>query len=83
VSDVQVDPNNPMRIYAAFGYAFTAGQHRGGVDLSTDNGTSFTSLTAGLDIHQAPIPALQVDPVNSHYVHAAVYGLGGWTCFVP
>jgi hypothetical protein len=83
VSDVQVDPNHPMRVCAAYGFAFTAGQHRGGVDYSTDNGTTFTSLTAGLDIHQAPIAAIQFDPVDSHYLHAAVYGLGGWTTFLP
>jgi hypothetical protein len=83
VSDVQVDPNNPMRVSAALGYAFTGGQHRGGVLLSTDNGTTFTSITSGLDIHQAPIAAIQFDPVDSHYLRAAVYGLGGWTCYVP
>ena len=83
VSDVQVDPSNPMRVCAALGYGFYAGQHRGGVLLSTDNGTTFTSLTSGLDIHQAPIAAIQFDPVDSHYLHAAVYGLGGWTCFIP
>ena len=83
VSDVQVDPNNPMRVCATFGFAFTAGQHRGGVDYSTDNGATFTSLTAGLDIHQSPIAAIQFDPVDSHYLHAAVYGLGGWTTFLP
>jgi hypothetical protein len=83
VGDVQVDPANPARVCAALGYAFTAGQHRGGVLLSTDNATSFTSITSGLDIHQAPISAIQFDPVDSHYLHAAVYGLGGWTCYLP
>ncbi len=83
VSDVQIDPNNPLRVGAALGFAANAGQHRGGVLLSTDNGTTFTSLTAGLDIHQAPIAAIQFDPVDSRYIHAAVYGLGGWTGFAP
>ena len=27
--------------------------------------------------------AIQFDPVDAHYLHAAVYGLGGWTCFLP
>jgi len=83
VSDVEVDPNNPNRICAARGYAGTAAQHRGGVLLSLDNGTTFTSLTAGLDIHQAPISDIQIDPVDSRVIHAAVFGLGGWTYFAP
>jgi hypothetical protein len=83
VSDVRTDPTNPLRVCICMGYVSLAGQHRGGVLLSTDNGTSFTSLTAGLDIHQAPIAAIQLDPVDPRYIHAAVYGLGGWSCFAP
>lgn len=79
MSDVEVDPTCATRIYAAFGYAGNLGQHRGGVVMSTDNGTSFSSLTSGLDIHQAPIADLQIDPLNARYVHAAVFGLGVWT----
>jgi hypothetical protein len=51
--------------------------------LSLDNGGTFTSLTAGLDIHQAPITDIQFDPVDSRLIHAAVFGLGGWTYFGP
>ena len=83
VNDVEVDPNNPNRVCAALGFIGNLGQHRGGVLLSLDNGTSFTSLTAGLDIHQAPIADVQFDPVDSRMIHAAVYGLGGWTYFAP
>ena len=83
VSDVRVDPANPLRVAICMGFASLGGQHRGGVLLSTDNGATFTSLTAGLDIHQAPIAAIQFDPVDSRFIHAAVYGLGGWTGFAP
>ena len=83
VSDVRVDPANPNRVCICMGFVSLGGQHRGGVLLSTDNGATFTSLTAGLDIHQAPIAAVQFDPADSRYIHAAVYGLGGWTCFAP
>jgi hypothetical protein len=83
VSDVQIDPANPMRVCIAMGYAGGYNQHRGGVLLSTDNGTTFTSLTAGMSIHQAPIAAVQFDPVDSRMIHAAVYGLGGWTYSPP
>jgi DNA-binding beta-propeller fold protein YncE len=79
VSDVEIDPKNPMRVCIAMGYSTTDSQHRGGVLLSTDNGTTFTSLTAGMSIHQAPIAAVQFDPVDSSMIHAATYGLGGWT----
>jgi photosystem II stability/assembly factor-like uncharacterized protein len=83
VSDVRTDPVKPDRVCICMGFASLGGQHRGGVLLSTDNGSSFASLTAGLDIHQAPIAAVQFDPADSRYIHAAVYGLGGWTCFAP
>jgi hypothetical protein len=79
VSDVVVDPTDANRIYISLGFAGMLGQHRGGVRLSTDNGTTFNSITSGLSIHQAPIASLQVDPVDHRYLNAAVYGLGGWT----
>jgi hypothetical protein len=83
VSDVKVDPSNPNRVVICMGYGGQCIQHRGGVQVSTDNGSTFTSLTAGLDIHQAPIAAVQLDPADSHIMHAAVYGLGGWTYSGP
>lgn len=79
VSDVEVDPTCPVRVYASLGYAGHLGQHRGGVLVSGDNGTTFASLTSGLDIHQAPIADIQVDPADARFLHAAVYGLGAWT----
>jgi len=89
VSDVEVDPNCPHRIYAAYGfvgplgvpaYGFVGplGVHRGGIDVSTDNGTTWSSITSGLKLHQAPISDVQVDPSNSRYLYAAVYGQGAW-----
>lgn len=78
VSDVEVDPHCATRVYAALGYAGSLGQHRGGVLRSTDNGATFTSITAGLDLHQAPITDVQVDPATPRYVYAAVFGRGAW-----
>jgi hypothetical protein len=78
VSDVEVDPHCATRVYAALGYAGNMGQHRGGVLRSSDNGATFTSITAGLDLHQAPITDVQVDPATPRYVYAAVFGRGAW-----
>lgn len=79
VSDVVVDPTNPLRVCISHGFAFSYGRHRGGVLESLDNAETFTSLTAGLDLHQAPIASLQFDPADPRRLYAAVFGLGGWT----
>jgi len=55
VNDVEVDRHCPTRIYAALGFIATLGSHRGGVRMSSDNGSTWTSITSGLDIHQAPV----------------------------
>jgi photosystem II stability/assembly factor-like uncharacterized protein len=78
VSDVEVDPGCPTRVYAALGFVGSLGVHRGGVLVSTDNGTTWSSITSGLTLHQAPIPDIQVDPSDSRYLYAAVYGQGAW-----
>jgi hypothetical protein len=78
VSAVAVDPGCPTRIYDGFGYASQMGQHRGGVLVSSDGGTTWSSITSGLAIHQSPVAALQVDPSSSRYAYAASYGLGAW-----
>lgn len=78
VTDIEVDPNCSNRIYVAKGFAGIFVRHRGGVLLSEDNGNSFTSITAGLDIHQGPVTDIQVDPVSSQFLNAATYGIGGW-----
>ncbi|MBI4516266.1 MAG: hypothetical protein HY699_10685 [Deltaproteobacteria bacterium] len=77
-SDLEVDPDCPHRIYLALGFVATLGVHRGGLAMSNDNGTTWTSLSAGLSIHQAPIADIQLGPANSRYLYAAVYGQGGW-----
>jgi hypothetical protein len=46
--------------------------------VSTDNGTTWSSITSGLSLHQAPISDVQVDPSDSRYLYAAVYGQGAW-----
>jgi hypothetical protein len=65
-------------VYAAFGYAGQLGQHRGGIEFSDNNGTTWTSITSGLSIHDGPIANIQVDPVSTEYLWAASFGLGGW-----
>lgn len=77
VSDVDVDPNCANRVYAAFGFVQKYGQHRGGIQVSNNNGDTWTSITAGLSIHQAPIADVPVDRSTSRYVYAGIYGLGG------
>ncbi len=79
VSDVEVDPTCPLRIYVAKGYLANMIAHRGGVLVSHDNGNSFTSISSGLTLHQAPVADIQVDPVNPRKLYAASFGLGGWT----
>lgn len=78
VSDVAVDPNCSVKIYAALGYVFSLGRHRGGVLFSDDNGSTWNSITAGLAIHQSPVASIQVDPLSTEYLWAGSYGLGGW-----
>jgi hypothetical protein len=76
VSDVDVDPHCPTRLYISYGFVGTYGQHRGGISVSSNNGDTFTSITSGLPIHQAPIADVQVDLTSSQYVYAGVYGRG-------
>ncbi len=78
VSDVAVDPHCSSKVYAAFGYVGNLGSHRGGILYSNNNGTSWTSITSGLTLHQGPIANVQVDPVSTEFVWAASFGLGGW-----
>lgn len=78
VSDVEVDAHCPTLIYAALGFVGRLGQHRGGVRVSTDGGSTWTSITSGLPVHQAPIADIQSDPMDSRYLYAGVYGRGVW-----
>jgi hypothetical protein len=78
VSDVTVDPSCTTRVYAAFGYVFVFGQHRGGIEFSSDNGATWSSITSGQIIHQGPVSMVQVDPTQANSVYAAAYGRGFW-----
>lgn len=78
VSDVAVDPNCPSRVYAALGFTFIYGQHRGGIRFSADAGASWISITAGTALHQGPVTDVEVDPEDSSTVYAASYGRGFW-----
>ncbi len=78
VNDVAVDPNCPTRVYAALGFMHGIQQHRGGIQFSSDNGDSWSSITSGLSLHQSPVADVEVDQLNSRYVYAASYGTGFW-----
>jgi hypothetical protein len=78
VSDVKIDPACPSRVYAAYGFIATWGQHRGGIDLSSDNGATWKSITAGNAIHSVPITDIEIVPTASQRLFAATYGRGLW-----
>ena len=80
-NDVRIDPSNPGTVYAALwqqqeafweGGAFGGGS--GGVFKSTDGGTTWTQLTAGLpDVLEAN---LAIAPSNPNIVYAMVAAVG-------
>ncbi len=84
VSAVAIDPSCPQVVYAGYGAFYNFGQHRGGIDASSNNGATWTSLTSGLPIHQTGVSALQVERIQSpqgqasRYLYASSYGRGGW-----
>lgn len=78
VNDVAVDPACPQRVYVALGFAARRAHHRGGIQITEDNGSSWASTTSGLALHQAPVADVEVQPNNSRYIYAAVYGQGLW-----
>jgi len=78
VSDVKVDPACATRVYISYGFAAVQGLHRGGVDVSTNNGGTWQSLTAGQALHQGPVPYVQVDSLQPRTVYAGSYGRGFW-----
>ena len=51
---------------------------RGGINVSTDNGAHWTSITSGFDLHNVPITQVLVDPANPQKVYASTYGRGTW-----
>jgi hypothetical protein len=78
ISDVVVDPHCPTRVYAAQGFMGVRMQHRGGVLYTIDNGTTWSSLTSGVDLHNAPTSDIDVDKIDPRYVYVATYGRGFW-----
>lgn len=78
VSDVQVDPECPAHVYAAFGFDF-ARPHRGGVAYSADGGGTWVSLTAGTEVHGVPVASIRVAAGDPYRVYAATYGRGAWS----
>jgi hypothetical protein len=77
-SDVVVDPTCHSRIYAAVGYLDPISRTRGGIDFSSNNGASWTSLTSGADLHNVPITQILLTPGNPTHVLASTYGRGAW-----
>ena len=63
----------------ALGFLSGRQQHRGGIDVSTDNGNNWTCLTCGYALHNSPIPDVEVDAANPALVYAGTYGRGFWT----
>ncbi len=78
VDTVSVDPLNTARVIAGLGFVAGQMQHRGGIDVSCDGGGTWTNVTAGLPLHQAPIAQVAADPTSSEYTYAAVYEQGAW-----
>jgi photosystem II stability/assembly factor-like uncharacterized protein len=74
-SDVAVDPTCSSRVYAALGYMEPMSRTRGGIEYSTNNGTSWTSLTQGQPLHNVPITQVIVSATR---VLASTYGRGAW-----
>ncbi|HEY6352512.1 MAG TPA: hypothetical protein VI636_24195 [Candidatus Angelobacter sp.] len=77
-NDVAVDPTCHSRIYAAVGYLEPVSRSRGGIDVSSNNGGSWTSLTQGAALHNVPITQVILAPGNPGRVLASTYGRGSW-----
>lgn len=77
-SDVAVDPACHSRIYAALGYLEPVSRSRGGIDVSSNNGGSWTSLTQGAPLHNVPITQVILAPGSPARVLASTYGRGSW-----
>lgn len=78
ISDVEVDPLCPSRVYIAKGAWHHVLYHRGGVLFSQDNGNSFKSISIGATVHQVPVSDIVIDPVQPRYLYVATYGTGIW-----
>lgn len=81
VSDIEVDPHCPTRVYAGMGFLFDRLQHRGGVYVSTSSGApgTWTSLSMGVPgVHNVPVTDIQVDLANVRKFYVSTYGRGFW-----
>jgi len=78
VNEVETIPGYGNCVYAAYGFVHGQVQHRGGINFSSDNGATWTSLTHGYTPHQVPIADLHVDPTNNRRLWVATYGRGIW-----
>lgn len=77
-SDVVVDPTCHSRIYAAIGYLEPITRSRGGIDVSSNNGGTWSSLTQGAPLHNVPITQVILAPANPARVLTSTYGRGSW-----
>jgi hypothetical protein len=78
VSEVTVDPNCSSRVYVGFGFSFDT-VHRGGIAVSSDAGTTWSSLSAGHEVHSVPVTGIQVAPTNPQRLYVSTYGRGVWS----
>lgn len=77
-SDVVVDPTCHSRIYGAIGYLEPITRSRGGIDFSSNDGATWTSITSGAELHNVPITQVVLAPGNPGRVLASTYGRGAW-----
>jgi hypothetical protein len=77
-NEVVVDPTCRTRIYTGIGYFDNFSRSRGGIQISSDNGGNWTSLSAGFDLHNVPITELAIVPQEPQRVLASTYGRGVW-----
>ncbi len=77
-SDVAIDPTCRTRIYAGIGYFSIQSRTRGGIDLSTDNGQTWSMLADGAPLDNIPITQIIIDSANPQRVLATTYGRGVW-----
>jgi hypothetical protein len=83
VSDVVVDPTCRTRVYTAFGYLANKARTPGGIDVSSDNGATWRSLTAGHALHNSPVTQVLVDAAEPRRVFASTFGRGAWLWVWP
>ncbi|HEY6971752.1 MAG TPA: hypothetical protein VJA94_21250 [Candidatus Angelobacter sp.] len=77
-SDVVVDPACHSRVYAAIGYLDPITRSRGGIVFSSNNGSTWASLTQGAALHNVPITQVILAPGNPARVLTSTYGRGAW-----